>query len=105
MSAGRSRARARKSAGSPTKADTLTTPEPRIMPSRIDALTSEQTTRFGEWRRKWIGIGLSTEPADFEAASAAALACYDLIGRKRPTVILRMGSPFGACIGGPLAIA
>ena len=75
------------------------------MPSRIDALTSEQTTRFGEWRRKWIGIGLSTEPADFEAASAAALACYDLIGRKRPTVILRMGSPFGACIGGPLAIA
>jgi hypothetical protein len=54
---------------------------------------------------KWIGIGLSTERADFDAAEAAALACYDLIGCPRPAVVLRMGSPFACVLGGAVAHA
>lgn len=44
---------------------------------RIDSITPEQTARFAEWSRKWIDIGLSTEPADFDAAPRLRAAFSD----------------------------
>ena len=73
--------------------------------ARIDKLTPEQTARFAEWSQRWIEIGLSTEPADFDAATEAALRAYQFANLKRPMVILRMSSPYGATLGGALARA
>jgi len=75
------------------------------MPAEITELTPAQIARFGEWVEKWTAIALSTEPADFDRATAAALRAYELINFQRPMVILRMGSPFGAAFGGALARA
>lgn len=41
---------------------------------KITKITPEQAARFGEWSERWIDIGLSTAPADFDRAAAAALA-------------------------------
>jgi len=73
------------------------------MSKKITKLTPKQIARFGEWTRDWVNIGLSTEPADFDRATAAALKAYELADLKRPMVVLRMGSPYAATIGGALA--
>ncbi len=73
--------------------------------ARITQLTDAQKARFGEWAENWIRIGLSTEPADFEAATEAALKGYALCNLSRPMVVLRMGSPYAATVGGALAWA
>jgi hypothetical protein len=70
---------------------------------RIDKLTPAQEARFGEWTRKWIDIGLSTEPADFDAVTDAALKAYALCGLERPMIVLRMGSPYATTVGGAMA--
>ena len=70
---------------------------------KIDNITPEQTARFAEWAKKWIDIGLSTEPADFDTAHLAALKTYKLCNLDRPMVVLRMGSPYSATVGGTLA--
>jgi len=71
--------------------------------TKITSLTDAQKARFGEWSERWIQIGLSTEPADFEAATEAALNGYKLANHSRPTIILRMGSPYAATVGGAMA--
>ena len=73
------------------------------MPMRIDRLTPEQAARSEEWSKQWIEIGLSTEPADFDKATDAALRAYKLANLEQPMVILRMSSPYGATLGGALA--
>ncbi|HSV48341.1 MAG TPA: hypothetical protein VLJ58_21310 [Ramlibacter sp.] len=73
--------------------------------TRIDALTPEQAARFADWTKQWIEIGLSTEPADFDAATEAALRAYKLANLEKPMVVLRMGSPYGATLGGTIAWA
>ena len=73
------------------------------MVKRIDSLTAEQVAKIPEWAKKWIDIGLSTEPADFDAATEAALKAYTLCNLKKPMVILRMQSPYAATVGGALA--
>ena len=70
---------------------------------KIDTITPAQKAKFGEWAKQWIDIGLSTEPADFDKATAAALRAYEAANLKRPMIVLRMGSPFGATVGGTLA--
>ncbi len=75
------------------------------MVSKITKLTPHQEARLEEWSKRWIEIGLSTEPADFEKATDAALRGYALAHLKRPMVILRMSSPYGATLGGALAWA
>ena len=72
---------------------------------RIDTMTAEQAARMPEFAQRWIDIGLSTEPADFDRATDAALRAYKLCNLKRPMVILRMSSPYGATLGGALAWA
>ena len=71
--------------------------------NKITSLTPEQAARFGEWAKKWIDIGLSTEPADFEAATEAALRGYGLANLSRPMVVLRVSSPYAATVGGAMA--
>ena len=73
------------------------------MPVRIDKLTPKQIARFEEWSRQWIDIGLSTEPADFDKAIEAALRGYAYANLKKPMIVLRMSSPYGAVLGGALA--
>ena len=70
---------------------------------RIDTMTAEQAARMPEFAQRWIDIGLSTEPADFDRATDAALRAYQLCNLERPMVILRMSSPYGATLGGILA--
>lgn len=71
---------------------------------KITTITSEQAARFSEWAQRWIKIGLSTEPADFDRATTAALRAYELANLKRPMIVLRMGSPYAATIGGAMAL-
>jgi hypothetical protein len=71
---------------------------------KITEITEAQKARFPEFIKKWIDIGLSTEPADFDKATNAALRAYELCNLKKPMVILRMGSPYAATIGGALAV-
>lgn len=70
---------------------------------KTDKLTSEQISHFASWVQKWVDISLSTEPADFEVAITAALRGYAFAGLEKPRVILRMGSPYAATIGGAIA--
>src|SRR4051812_18531100 len=72
---------------------------------KLTTISKDQASKFGEWARRWIEIGLSTEPADFEVAQAAALRAYKLANLNKPMIILRMSSPFGATLGGILAWA
>jgi len=57
-----------------------------------------------EWVDKWMRIGLSCEPADWETAEAGVRGCYAAAKIPTPSVLLRMGSPFGAVMGGILAV-
>ena len=67
---------------------------------QIKSMTKEQAARMPEWAAKWVEIGLSTAPADFDAATEAALKAYKLCNLEHPMIVLRMGSPMAATIGG-----
>ena len=73
------------------------------MVKKITELTDEQIAKSHEWARKWIDIGLSTEPVDFDAATEAALKAYKLCGLKKPMVVLHAQSPLQASYVGALA--
>jgi hypothetical protein len=70
---------------------------------KITKITPEQAALFPEWVKRYVEIGLSTEPADFERATEAALKAYKLCNLDKPVVVLRMGSPYAATLGGILA--
>lgn len=69
------------------------------MPQRIDKLTEAQEAKMPAHAEKWIGIGLSTEPANFEKAIEGAAECYKIIGNPRP-YFCPVSSPYGAVIVG-----
>ena len=75
------------------------------MKKQITKLTQEQIDRIPEWVDKWIQIGLSTEPADFDAAIDAGLKIYDACGLDRPQVVLRARSPIECVYAGEFASA
>jgi len=70
------------------------------MVTKINSLTPEQEAQIPGWADKWIKIGLSTEPADFDKAEAAVLKCYDIIGAPRPKHVLKVASPWAAIFEG-----
>ena len=70
---------------------------------KIAELTSEQESIIPEWAEKWTKVGLSTEPADFDKAIAAAKKAYSLCGLDEPLLILKVGSPYAANVVGPFA--
>ena len=60
--------------------------------NEITSISPERIARFNEWSEKWINVGLSTEPANFEAANKAALQAYKLYNLNKPQIILNMSS-------------
>jgi hypothetical protein len=70
------------------------------MTKQITKITTTQAKQIPEHVKSWISVGLSTEPANFEVATEAALELYKLCGLKPPQVILRAGSPYAACLEG-----
>jgi len=63
---------------------------------KIDTLTKAQIAKLPEYRDKWIKIGLSCEPMDFEAAKLAIEKIYLSVGFESPKRISRFRSPFEA---------
>lgn len=54
------------------------------MPKTLTELTKEHIAQIPNHNDKWLKIGFSTEPADFERATVAITACYKLIGLAAP---------------------
>jgi hypothetical protein len=55
--------------------------------AKINSLTPEQIARFPEFIDKWTKIGLSTEPADREAAEAGVAEAYRAANLLPPRVV------------------
>jgi hypothetical protein len=64
--------------------------------SKIEKLTPDQEARFGEYVDKWLKIGLSTGPVDFEKAKEAACLAYRLAGLEEPVNFYVTDSPVSA---------
>jgi hypothetical protein len=60
---------------------------------KITTLTDEQRAKFPQYVEKWIKVGLSTEPADFDRAEEAVREIYKVCELKQPRAILRAASP------------
>jgi len=65
---------------------------------KITELTPEQIAQFPVYRKKWIDIGLSCEPLDFERAKAAAIKVYESAGLPPPRYFFYFDSPVSAAI-------
>ena len=65
----------------------------------IERLTDEQLAILPKQRDKWLKIGLSTEPLDFEEAKKAACEAYKVVGLEPPKYFYRFESPYSAAIG------
>ena len=59
---------------------------PRTRP-RVDTLTGRERKRMPAWVKKWIRIGLSTQPADRPLFEAAVTQCYIASGLNPPRVV------------------
>jgi hypothetical protein len=66
------------------------------MSKKIMNLPKEQESLFGEYTQKWLKIGISTEPVDFEKAKTAACLAYRLAGLKEPSNFHIANSPIDA---------
>lgn len=66
------------------------------MSKMIEKLTVEQEAQLPVYRDKWIEIGLSTEPLDFENAKKAVCLAYKLAGLKEPVNFYTAKSPMDA---------
>lgn len=64
--------------------------------SKIARLTKEQEALLSVYRDKWLKIGLSTEPLDFEKAKAAVCKAYKLAGLNAPEQFYRTTGPLEA---------
>ena len=64
----------------------------------LTKLTKKQEAMIPEYRDKWLKIGLSTEPLDFERAKSAATKCYQIAGLEPPKLWIRMRSPIEAAV-------
>ncbi len=73
------------------------------MVKRIEKLTGEQRAMMKPWADKWIKIGLSCEPANFELAEKGIRECYRLAGLDQPKIVIPVSSPLALRIAGPIA--
>jgi hypothetical protein len=62
----------------------------------LEQLTPEQEAQIDVYRDKWIDIGLSTEPLDFDRAKAAMIKAYAAAGLVAPDKFLVADSPMHA---------
>lgn len=70
---------------------------------RIDELTEEQRAQMGPWAEKWIQIGLSTEPADWERFEKCAKDCYRYADLDPNVPVVRVPSPIVGGLAAPIA--
>ena len=68
----------------------------------INSLTQEQIDSFPAYVEKWLTIGLSTEPLDFERAKAAVIKCYEIAELPPPKYFYRFESPYSAAMAATL---
>src|SRR5258708_31401276 len=73
------------------------------MPRRISKLTACQLASLPGIRDEWLAHGLSTEPANRQAAEAGIRAAYTAGGLAPPRVIIWLGSPWTGAIGRAVA--
>ena len=73
------------------------------MVKRIDVLTEAQKAQMAPWADRWVEVGLSTEPADFDAFEVHARRCYGAAGIEWPGVVVRVQSPLVMALAGPAA--
>jgi hypothetical protein len=66
------------------------------MSKKIENLTNEDVAQFDVYVNKWLDIGLSTAPADFESAKEAACRAYVVAGLKAPSKFYTAQSPIDA---------
>jgi hypothetical protein len=66
------------------------------MSKKNQKLTAEQEALLPVYRDKWLEIGLSTEPLDFEKAKIAVCAAYESAGLSKPTKFYTAKSPVDA---------
>ena len=70
---------------------------------RITELTEEQRARLGEWREKWIKVGLSTEKMDLEKFKEGVVGCYEAAKLAPPKIVIKVPSPLVLALAGPTA--
>lgn len=70
----------------------------------LEKLTPEMESQIPTYVEKWVKIGLSTEPADYERAKAAALRLYKASGLEPPKQVIFAGSPLDVSIKGANAV-
>lgn len=71
----------------------------------ITKLADEQKSQLESWARKWVEIGLSCEPADWEASERGIRACYRHAELPEPRVFVRVASPIVLAWAAPIADA
>jgi hypothetical protein len=69
------------------------------MAKLLTKLTPEQEAQIPAIRDEFLRIGLSTEPADFDAAEQAARDAYAVAGLPAPELFIRLASPMEGAIG------
>lgn len=63
---------------------------------KIESLTPKQESQMAVYSKKWIDIGLSTEPMNFEKAKEALTLAYEIAGLKAPKTFYSVESPLSA---------
>ena len=71
--------------------------------TKLTKLTDEQKSRFDEWAKKWIEIGLCTDEADWATFERGVTECYAFTNLKAPRIIVRCQSPIVVAWAGPIA--
>ena len=66
---------------------------------KLKKLTEEQLAFLPKQTEKWLQIGLSTEPLDFDKAKECVIAAYKVAGLEPPKTFYRFQSPLSAAIG------
>jgi len=64
------------------------------MPTKLIELTEEQKAKMETHAEAWVKIGLSTEPADFEAAKPLLDKIYEFTDVPHPDFFFTTSSPF-----------
>ena len=65
----------------------------------LDKLTDAQIAAMADVRAEWLAHGLSTEPADRDAAVAASRLAYTERGLAEPRIVVWLDSPMAGCMG------
>ena len=65
---------------------------------KISELTKEQEAQLPVYQKKWIDIGLNTDPCDFPAAIKAAKVVYQKVNQPAPFVFFLTNCPYSSAV-------